>query len=260
MNLLVEPALDASDETAPTASSSGTELLSGLRAGDDAAYESLVRVYGGRMLATARRFLHQDSDARDAVQDAFLSAFRSIDSFEGGASLGTWLHRIVINAALMKLRSRRRRPEESIEELLPTFAADGRRDGATRECREGIARAVQRNESSRIVHESIAQLPENYRNVVLLRDIEGLSTLEAASVLGVSENAVKVRLHRARQALRELLVPYFTEDAECARNDRPSHAETSSTSSLPTWQMSFRGRSERNSTGISRAVRLAAVT
>ncbi len=91
-------------------------LLERLRSGDDAAFEQLVREHGGRMLAVARRFLRQEEDARDAVQDAFLSAYRALEDFEGNARLSTWLHRIVVNAALMKLRTRRRKPERSIED------------------------------------------------------------------------------------------------------------------------------------------------
>src|SRR5262245_52418857 len=101
------------------------KLLERLLAGEEAAYEQLVRTYGGRMLAVARRFLPVEEDARDAVQDAFLSAFRSIRRFEGNAQLSTWLHRIVVNAALMKLRTRRRKPEQSIEDLLPGYLEDG---------------------------------------------------------------------------------------------------------------------------------------
>ena len=102
-----------------------TPLLERLRAGEDAAYEELVRLYGPRLLAVARRFLRSEDDAQDAVQDAFLNAFRSIDSFEGQARISTWLHRIVVNASLMKLRTRRRKPEQSIEDLLPNFGDDG---------------------------------------------------------------------------------------------------------------------------------------
>ena len=87
-------------------------LLEGLRRGDDAAYEELVRSQGGRLLAVTRRILGDEDDARDAVQEAFLSAFKSIDRFQGGSLVSTWLHRIAVNAALMKLRSRRRRPGE----------------------------------------------------------------------------------------------------------------------------------------------------
>jgi RNA polymerase sigma-70 factor (ECF subfamily) len=101
------------------------KLLERLRSGEEAAYEELVRRYGGRLLAVARRFLPVEEDARDAVQDAFLSAFRGLRSFEGHAQLSTWLHRIVVNASLMKLRTRRRKPEQSIEELLPGFLEDG---------------------------------------------------------------------------------------------------------------------------------------
>src|SRR5262245_27588178 len=100
-------------------------LLAGLRAGDDWAYEQMVRAFGGRLLAVAQRILRNEDDARDAVQAAYLSAFRSIGRFEGGCRLSTWLHRIVVNAALIKLRSRRRHPEESIEPLLPTYLDDG---------------------------------------------------------------------------------------------------------------------------------------
>jgi len=101
------------------------KLLAQLRQGDEAAYEALVREYGGRMLAVARRMLRCEEDARDAVQDAFLQAFRSIDCFRGDSNLGTWLHRIVANAALMKLRSMNRHPVVTIEELWPQFDNSG---------------------------------------------------------------------------------------------------------------------------------------
>src|SRR5512135_3173100 len=100
------------------------ELVARLRAGDGAAFESVVRSHGPRLLAVARRFLRNEQDAQDALQDAFLSAFRSIDGFQGEARLSTWLHRIVVNAALMKLRSRKGRTEEPIDDLLPQFVED----------------------------------------------------------------------------------------------------------------------------------------
>ena len=92
-------------------------LLAGLRAGEDDAYETLLRSHSGRMLAVARRFMASEDDARDAVQEAFVSAFKAMDNFEGDSRLSTWLHRIVVNACLMKLRTRRRKPEGSIDEL-----------------------------------------------------------------------------------------------------------------------------------------------
>ena len=115
--------LSQTDPTAPDADEKA--LLARLRAGENAAFEQLIRVYGGRLLAVARRFLPVEEDARDAVQEAFLNAFRSLDRFEGGSRVSTWLHRIAVNAALMKLRSKRRKPERSIEEFLPTYLDDG---------------------------------------------------------------------------------------------------------------------------------------
>ena len=109
---------------APTPGSEDAALLARLRAGDEDAFELVVRTYSGRLLSVTRRILCNDEDARDAVQDALLSAFRSLDRFEGGSLVSTWLHRIAVNAALMKLRTRRRKPEESIEHLLPVYKDD----------------------------------------------------------------------------------------------------------------------------------------
>jgi RNA polymerase sigma-70 factor (ECF subfamily) len=184
-------------------------LVSALRSGDPSAYELLVRTYVSRLTAVARRIMSNEEDARDAVQDAFVSAYRSMSSFGGESRLSTWLHRIVVNACLMKLRSRRRKPEESIEPLLPTFLEDGHHAARFREWEEEIHGAVERQERSALVRQCIAQLPDTYRTVLLLRDIEGLDGEEAAQVLGVTTNAVKIRLHRARQALRTLLDPHF---------------------------------------------------
>jgi len=182
-----------------------------LRAGDAEAYEQLVRDHAPRMLAVARRFLRNPDDAEDAVQEAFLSAFRALDRFEGQARLGTWLHRITVNAALMKLRSRRRKPEESMEELSPRFQEDGNHEVLPRPWKDAD-RVLADKELRAGVREAIDRLPETYRNVLLLRDIEELDTAETAEVLGVSENAVKTRLHRARVALREVLDPVLREE------------------------------------------------
>jgi RNA polymerase sigma-70 factor (ECF subfamily) len=184
-------------------------LLARLRAGEDSAYEELVRFYGPRLLAVARRFLRSDDDARDAVQDAFLSAFRSIDSFEGQARISTWLHRIVVNASLMKLRTRRRKPEQSIEDLLPSFLEDGHMERPAEPWRKAGEDPVEVAQLADLLLEKVQELPEDSRNVVLLRDIEGLDTEETARMLEISKAAVKTRLHRARLALRELLDPHL---------------------------------------------------
>ena len=185
------------------------DLVAALQAGDDDAFEQLVRRYGGRMLAVAERFVGKGDEARDVVQDAFLSAFRAIDRFEGSARLATWLHRITVNAALMRLRSRRRRPEESLDDLLPQFEADGHRT-SPRGPWQPLA-TLERAELRTLVRERIDELPESYRTVLLLRDIEELETGEVADLLGVNTGTVKTRLHRARLALRSLLDPHLRE-------------------------------------------------
>jgi RNA polymerase sigma-70 factor (ECF subfamily) len=184
-------------------------LVAQLRAGDEAAFEQVVRSYGGRLLAVARRIVNSEEDARDAVQDAFLNAFRSLDRFEGNAKLSTWLHRIVVNAALMKLRTRKRKPEQSIEGLLPSFLDDGHHEERFQSWDEPVDKLMERAENRELVRRQIDALPEGYRTVLVLRDIEGLDTEETAKVLGLSVNATKIRLHRARQALRTMLAPHF---------------------------------------------------
>jgi RNA polymerase sigma-70 factor (ECF subfamily) len=161
------------------------------------------------MLLAARRILANEEDARDAVQDAFLSAFKEIGRFEARSRLGTWLHRIVVNAALYRLRNRQRHPERSIEDLLPHFGEGEHQVDPPAPWKDTSDTILQRQELCELVRRCIDQLPEIYRTVLLLRDIEGLDTEETAQALGISQGVVKTRLHRARQALRSLLNPYF---------------------------------------------------
>jgi RNA polymerase sigma-70 factor (ECF subfamily) len=185
------------------------ELVAALRAGDDRAYEQVVRNNGGRLLAVARRMLGDEQEAQDAVQETFLSTFRAIDRFDGKSQLSTWLHRVTVNACLMKLRSRKRRPEQSIDDLLPRFLEDGHQADPPEEWRETADVAAQRRETREFIRSSIDRLPESYRTVIMLRDIEELDTEETARLLGISIPVVKTRLHRARQALKTLLDPHF---------------------------------------------------
>jgi RNA polymerase sigma-70 factor (ECF subfamily) len=165
----------------------------------------MIRLYGGRLLAVARRLTQNEDDAHDAVQSAYLSAFRSLQTFEGNCQLSTWLHRIVVNAALMRLRTRRRKPEASIEELLPAFQEDGHHVEQFSEWSARADELLERNETRATVRACIEQLPDNYREVLVLRDIDELSTQDVAEALSMTPTAVKVRLHRARQALSTLL-------------------------------------------------------
>jgi RNA polymerase sigma-70 factor (ECF subfamily) len=181
-------------------------LLERLRAGEDAAFEELMHDNGGRMLSTARRIVRSEEDARDVVQEAFLLAFRSLPTFAGRSRLSTWLHRIVVNVALMRLRRRKRRPEVSIDEQLPRFTTDGHRMIEAHDVVDLTPADELERESMRVlVRHCMDELPDSYRVVLMLRDIEDLSTEEAAEALGIRAGTVKVRLHRARQALKTLM-------------------------------------------------------
>jgi RNA polymerase sigma-70 factor (ECF subfamily) len=189
------------------------ELARGLRDGDPRAFEAIVRTYGGRMLAVTRRILHDEEEARDAVQDAFISAFKARAQFHADARVSTWLHRIAVNAALMRLRTKRRTLETSIDEVLPTFNDVGHHAEPFVSWDEPADVAVERRETAEFVREAIARLPESYRTVLLMRDIEGRNTEETAAAMGITPNAVKIRLHRARMALRALIAPRMQEAA-----------------------------------------------
>jgi RNA polymerase sigma-70 factor, ECF subfamily len=189
-------------------------LMDQLRAGDGSAFERLVREHGPRMLATARRLLRCEQDAADAVQDALLSVYRNVHTFTGGSSFSTWLHRVTVNAALMRLRTRRRfeREQGLPDELLPQFDSHGRHarpvarwnDASIGDDACSLAAA---GELRAHVRACIDLLPDSYRTVLLLRDIDGMDTEAAAEVLDCTPGNVKTRLHRARQALRSLLEP-----------------------------------------------------
>jgi RNA polymerase sigma-70 factor (ECF subfamily) len=180
-------------------------LVAALKRGDEWAFEAVVRIYGGRLLAVARRYVRNEEDANDVLQSAYLSAFRALAGFEGSSQLCTWLHRIVVNTALMKIRTRRRKPEESIEDLLPSFVEDGHHVEQFTEWTIPADVLIERDETRETVRTCISQLPDAYRTVLLLRDIEERSTQEVAALLRATPTAVKVRLHRARLALSTLL-------------------------------------------------------
>jgi RNA polymerase sigma-70 factor (ECF subfamily) len=161
------------------------------------------------LLAVARRFLRNEEDAADAVQETFLSAFRSLDRFQENSALGTWLHRIVVNTCLMKLRSQARRPMRSLDVLLPKFDSTGHHANPMFRWSETSFERMASEEAKVKVRACIDQLPEDYRTVLILRDIEEFDTDQTAGILGLNPGAVKTRLHRARQALRSLLEPYM---------------------------------------------------
>lgn len=187
------------------------DWVAGLRAGDADSYKQVVEATIGRLLAVARRYLRED-DACDAVQDTYIKMHESIDKFRQEASLQTWLQRILVNECLQRLRKQKSRPETSIDDLLPEYLEDGHRANPQAPWPDSYREVIDRERRCECVMENLEKLPVNYRTIILLRDIEGYSGQETADLLDISIATVKVRLHRARQALRELLEPEMLGD------------------------------------------------
>jgi len=200
-------ALPSSNATRPAPAGAGaeSELVDRLKAGDRAAFEQLVRSYGPQMLLVARRFFKREADAEDALQDAFLNVVRSIGSFAGRCRLATWLHRVTVTASLMRLRTRRRRPETLIEEL------PGGAGGPAARCDTGLPalETLSQQEMRERVRESLQRLPERDQSVLLLHDVQGLDLRETAHLLGVGTSTLKTRLRTARQKLHGFLVASY---------------------------------------------------
>ncbi|MGH9022545.1 MAG: RNA polymerase sigma factor [Acidimicrobiia bacterium] len=182
-------------------------LIDRLRGGDTAALEGLMEQFAPRIHRLAYGITRNEADAEEVVQDVFLSLFRKIGGFEGRAALGTWLYRVAVNAALIKRRGKRIELEVLLEDHLPTFREDGHREGdralLLADWSETPEEELLSNETRRAVRRMIESLPDRYRIVLLLRDLEELSNEETAEILEDSVASVKSRLHRARMALRE---------------------------------------------------------
>lgn len=187
-----------------------SELLDGLRRRDRMACTCLLKFYAPRLLRLAGQLMGDPDEAEDVLQDAFIRACDRIDSFRGESGLGTWLHRIVINTALMRLRARRTSVADDVETLINN-------DGSAQAWQSVSGRSIEPSrevlgaELMDAMNAAVSRLPETLRTAFVLRDVEGMSTREAAELLDVSESALKVRLHRARLALRQELAPYLEE-------------------------------------------------
>jgi RNA polymerase sigma-70 factor (ECF subfamily) len=201
---------EAANDLDPAHEAHTDALVDALRRGEGDAFEALVHRESPRMLATARRLLGSEPDAQDAVQDAFLQVHRHVGEFHGESRVSTWLHRIVVNAALMKLRSRRRKPEQELDDWSAQVADAASWLRSNAEWERTGEELLESAETRAMVRRSIDRLPASYREVLKMRDIDELDTEETAELLRVSTNAVKVRLHRARHALRGLLEPELT--------------------------------------------------
>ncbi|MCP4428075.1 MAG: sigma-70 family RNA polymerase sigma factor [Chloroflexi bacterium] len=190
-------------------------LIARLKAGDKSACAECIERHSPGIYRLALRLMQNEAEAEDVLQETFLNAFKAVDKFEGRSGLGTWLYRIAYNAAMMRLRKPQKyilSVEETLEEegggLIPKQLFDWcclpEQDFESDEVQSELERAIQ-------------TLPEKYKSVFILRELEGLSTQETAVALDISLSAAKVRLHRARLYLREQLSPYFTEMAQSSQ-------------------------------------------
>lgn len=185
-------------------------LIESLRRCDPDSFTRLFEAYSDRIYRLAVRFLNDTSESEEIVQDTFLTICEKIDSFEGRSKLSTWIYRIAANHALMRLRSRKRSG--------PSLDADESSDdgeaimpGLLNDWSQAPESITANTESIAEMERAVAELPDTLRTAFVLRDLEELSTEEAAETLGISPGALKVRLHRARLLLREKLSAYFAE-------------------------------------------------
>lgn len=184
-------------------------LLAGLRSRERLACTCLLKRYAPTLYRLALRLVGDPDEAEDVLQEAFIRACDHVAEFEGRSGLGTWLHRIVMNAALMHLRRKNPaalRLDEPQEDGAPDLAA------RLADAMPGPGEEVLSAELRANLERALLALPAALRAAFVLRDLEGLSTREAAAALGIGESALKVRLHRAHQALRASLAPYLRQD------------------------------------------------
>ena len=185
----------------PDAADTDGAIIERVRGGVTADFELLMRRYNQRLFRTARAILNDDTEAEDAVQEGYIQAYSQLAQIRSGGSFGAWASRIVVNLAIARRRRRSSRGEVQADELDNVIPI--RADPSTPERQATV------NELRRFLEEAIDELPDGWREVLVLRDVEGLSTAETASSLGVSETAAKVRLFRARRALRRRLESEF---------------------------------------------------
>jgi len=182
-------------------------LVQAAKKGDLEAFSQLVKRYDRNIFRIAQHITHNEEDAQDVVQEAFLKAYQNLEQFQGNSKFYTWLVRIAVNEALMKLRRRRTDRTVSIDEDVETEEGSMPREVA--DWGPNPEQLYGQSELSDILKKTIQGLPPGFRTVFVLRDVEGLSTEETAEMLGLSVPAVKSRLLRARLQLRERLSKYF---------------------------------------------------
>jgi RNA polymerase sigma-70 factor (ECF subfamily) len=173
--------------------------------------EQVFREYAPRIYNLALRMLGNEADAEDVTQDVLLQLIRKLDTFRGESAFPTWLHRITVNAALAYRRKRASREQHHVHDPLDSFLEEGKHAAPVRNWWIKPDQIAVDRETQRLIEKAIASLPEIYRDVYVLADVEGLANSEIGDMLKLSVPAVKSRLHRARLLMRNALAPHFEE-------------------------------------------------
>jgi RNA polymerase sigma-70 factor, ECF subfamily len=195
--------------TAKTGEAGDEGLVDGLRRDEPSAVDALVDRYGAWIHRVAARFLNDPRDAEEVTQDVLLTVVQKIGTFKGEAAFSSWVYRIAANAAYHRLRAKRARPEVAIDSLLPVFDEEGQHARPVVDWSTELTDPAAAREAREALERAIHTLPEEYRVVLVLRDVEELTNEEVAAVLGLSVAAVKSRLHRARLAVRQQVTSLF---------------------------------------------------
>ncbi len=183
------------------------ELVQRVRSGDEEAFERLIKRHQTKVQRLLLRITGRSEDAEDILQDVFIAVYEKLDQFEGKAAFSTWLYRIAVNAALMRMRSRSRREEVPLESIpLERDIHEGEQDRAYDH--------LVTEQSLERIEKALGPLPYDFKTVFILRDIEGFSNSETAEIMDLSVPAVKSRLHRARTFLRQKLTDLYKETME----------------------------------------------
>lgn len=185
---------------------SDAELVEMLRGGDKAAFTELLQRYSEKAHHLAVRITRDQEDAEEILQDVFLTVFNKINLFEGKSAFSSWLYRITVNTAFMKLRKRKQQAAQSLDDVTQTIQETWVGTGSD-SCDIGYIST--RHELRSALEDAIERLPDDYRAIFVLRDVDGLSNHEVGEILNLSVAAVKSRLHRSRLMLRRKLKKFY---------------------------------------------------
>ena len=187
------------------------QLVKDLQAGRTGSFEQLANLYQKKIYALSFNLTRNATDSQDVTQEVLLTLFRKGHTFQGKSAFSSWVYRITVNASYMRLRTIKKEPNVSVEELLPSFNGSGFQQEKIRDWSENAESLLFDNETREIIQKAVDLLPDKEKIVFILRDVEGLPTEKVSNILDLTIPAVKSRLHRARLFLRKKLANYFEE-------------------------------------------------